>query len=496
MKRCVELGFILLLLFLACNVSAQDTLKEAKTLLNQGKFKESEKLLKPYYDVHASHLNTAWLYGQAVYGAKHVGRFKSVYKKAINLFPDNLYLQLDYSFKLIDIGELNSAYEILNAFYQSDSTSVKVNMALAKLTYWQGDYALALTFVNRVLKSVVTEEAQELKTRIINAKSPWLQAEYGRLFDDQPLTMSSYFIKHGKFVNKRWTVGVEAGATTFLQANNQANFATLTNQLHFSEWGLQANINLGGIQFLDSSYDFTAGLQISKTLGRHATLTAQLARIPYFTTLSSLQETILYHQSALTLDLGRQTGFFGQLSGSRNRFLIDDNYITNLSGWMFAPPMNISRLQLRVGYAYGYSTSEYNRYEAKDSIVYIGNGYEIEGVYSPYFTPSKQTTHAGLASLHINVTSTIKIGFNGSFSFYGKTYNPYLFPATGINNTFVDQGFHKTNFYPNEWSAYVLGSFKDDRILLKLSYKTLQNNFYKSEQINLTAKFILWELNE
>mgnify|MGYP001395813102 CR=1 FL=1 len=142
--RIIYFCLIIVICFFQTLKASNDTLSIAKDYIQQGKYRNAEKLLAVYENSHPDDLNGVWLHGQTAYWNGHIKTFKSIYERAIMRFPSNYYLKLDYAIKLVEIGDMKRAFPFVAEYYKYDKTSPDLKLLFAKTEYWSEDYESAL----------------------------------------------------------------------------------------------------------------------------------------------------------------------------------------------------------------------------------------------------------------------------------------------------------------------------------------------------------------
>lgn len=495
--------FAILFLLIYSNIYAantEDSLNNAKSFIVSGKYKKAEKLLSALHTSHPDDLNILWLYAQSAYWAKHYKIFNAAYTEAMKKFPDNYYLKLDYGLKLVENGDIEKALPLLEIYKRYDSGNTDLKLAFAKIQYWQGNYDEALQTLSYIpLDNEKSSEALQLKYEILTAKSPWAKLNCTYLSDDQPLQAISPKLEVGRFFNSNFSPYVSIATPAFMlpTASKFANSISIGNKFNFFKSGVAVNVNGGFIQMPDKTNSWTGNVELSKTTFKYLQLQAQATYQPYLITLSSIDTAVVPYQYSVGVGWNNQNAWNGKVIGNINQFSSDKNYVYAIGGWVFAPPLKFSAFKLRLGYAYGYSSSKENRFAAKSSLQEILANYDpentsIKGIYNPYFTPTNQSVHSGIFNISYNPRKKLAIGANANLCFIGTTHNPYLFLDKNTQGeTYIDRGYSTVNFYPKEISAFVFFQLTN-KLSVKADYTFLQNNFYTSHTAGLTLKASFW----
>ena len=477
-------------------IITNDTLEYAHYLVNTWQYKKAAKVLATLHHSHQDDFGIQWLYAETAYETKHHKTFYDEFNEAMDKYPSNYFLKMDYATKLVENGDIDKAMPLLKKFEAFDSTNSDLKLAYARIQYWQGDYNAALkTLNNKKVENEKQNETRQLKNEIELAKSPWIKINCNYQSDDQPLKSITPLIEAGTFIHPLLSPYINVAAPLFYQSSSSSKSAeliTIGDKMNFGKAGLLINLNGGFVQLPGSTSSWTGNIEITKTSFKYLKISAQASHQPYLTTLSSLGTEVMPYHYSVTAGWSNRNSWNGKLIGSMDMYNADDNYITNYSGWIFAPPLKLSAFQFRIGYAYGYSTAKENRLTSKatltdDILNFNPDNSGITGIYNPYFTPYKQSVHSALLNIEYNPNKHFSIGLNANIGFMGTTENPYLYLDKKSDNTlFVNRDYEKVNFYPDEISVFVLYHLTN-KTSLKANYTFLRNNFYTSN----TAGIIL-----
>jgi len=485
----------LILIFLSIQLQALgdgDSLSTATTLIATKKYHKAEKLLKVLHNGNPYDLNTAWLYGQVAWWSKHLPAFKRIYSEAVQRFPENMYLKLDYALKLLENGDIDEADNLLDIYSAYDPTAADVLLAKAKIQFWQGNYDSALRILDsKSLGQEKTIEANRLRQDIYSSKSVWLEFSSFFRSDDQPLQSLSSAVSTGMYFHKLVKPYLSVSIPVFFRDSiTQAiQSFSIGNKFGWIKPKIEVNFNAGIAHLPDNSYPMTFDLEVSKTTFRHLLLFGQVARLPYLITKASIETRVIPYHYFVSAGWDRSGSWNGKLSAGILHFSEDNNSVYSLTGWIFTPPIKFSSLRFSIGYAYGFGTSDECRYSNVNSLNYIESHWTapIEGIYDPYFTPVSQNAHSALLRITYDPGKAIKAGFNANVGFWGSTQVPYLFLDNNQGESFINHGYVTTDFQPDEISAFVLYKLSD-KITFKAEYAFLRNTFYTSHTAGITIK--------
>lgn len=488
---------VFILILFACKAYAQsvsDSLNQAKVLINQGKFKQAKILLLNLHQTYSKNLDILWLYGQTAYWAHSYNEFYNAYELAIKQNPENYYLLLDYALKLTENGDINKAFPLLLMYKKFDSKSADLNLSLAKIYYWQGNFDKALlTLSHPIFETEKVGDAKNIREEILLAKALWIKLGGNFLSDDQPLQVFTPKFEIGKHFNAFNYLYATVTMPTFLNTPNLsvAQVFTIGNKIYFHKPSINININVGVANLPSATKTPIGSFELTKTSFKHLQLSVLAAKQPYLTTISSIGTAVLPTSYTVSAAWNNQKTFNGKLIYALDNYTADNNKINNVLGWVFAPTLKAKGLSVRLGYAFSYSNADINRYAPVNSYAQIIANFSetnkfINGIYNPYFTPTHQTIHSALVNIGLKPNSNISLGANANIGFFGSTQNPYFYlDKNSSDEIVVYKGYSEVDFFPMELSGFLMYSF-NKKINLKLDYAYLKNNFYTSNNAGLT----------
>ena len=476
-----------------------DTLEMVRRLRNQGKSRSAFSLMKSYYPDHPDDFNTNWLYAQSAYYAHHIKKSKALYDRAITLSPQNLYLQLDYAKKLVNITEYEKAKKLLTKYLAYDSTNSQAITSLARISFWQGDYSKALSELYKIQPAEIqNKEVMAFIQDIQIAKSPWISLKEGYLTDDQPLQSFTSQLEGGIYLHPLSSLHFSMRVPVFITGDktSQAFWFQGGNRSVLGKAKMDIEADLGLLKFpVKNSIDWTGNLEIDKIFLRHMVISVQAGRIPYFYTLSSIDTMVIDNHGSFKLGWNDLKSWNGEASFDIHQYPVDNNYLFGFSAWVFAPPVKFSFFELRFGYGFNYSTTQKNHFVPEKSLVEILKNYDpsaqINGIYNPYFTPKDQSIHSILAGISISPGKIVNFTINGNFGIYSTAQIPYFFLDNNAQSTLeIMNDFVKKRYIPVQLNAVAsIPASKTVRIKVEYSYnKTYYFNSHYAG-IGMTINF-------
>ena len=492
MKKIV---FILLWL-VSGSFYAQDILEQAKSLNSEGKFNSSIKLLKTHFATHKD-VNSFWLYGQTLHLAKKYRSAQEVYSEAVQKFPNNTYLKLDYATKLAEAQRFKKAIEILKPF-----ASVKGNeqffatKELARIYLWQGKYDLAKETIDKALAINFSDnDALKIAEEITIIQKNWAGLDISNFSDDQPQKRFSPKAEVGFYINDMLSVGISADAISYNADNITSSKIGGSAFANFNLHPITATSKIAlGLDKLPSGESaINASFLFSKRLTKCLNVEVSTSYKPYLLTNVSLQEKLMKTQYGAALVLNHPLGFNGRLLYDVNNFPSDKNGYITKGGWLLSPQLKVSIFELSAGYGYNYSNATESNFVSKESLNTILSswtpGLEINGYYNPFFTPINQTIHSVIGVLGINLTKDIKFGTTISYGFKSETDNPYLFLDNKNSETVIATKYESMKFSPLNVDLNLGYKVLKD-LSLNVYYKYQKANFYKSNLIGVKINYL------
>ncbi len=474
----------------------QDILEQAKTKNKEAKYGEAVKLLKPYFETHKD-VNSFWLYGQSLHLAKKYRSAQKVYAEAVNKFPNNTYLKLDYAKKLAETQNFKKAIEILEPFAsQKGGAQFFATKELARIYLWQGKYDLAKETIDKALAiNFNDKDALKIAKEIEMAQKNWVALDLYHFSDDQPQKRLSPKAEVGFYINDMLSVGVKADAISY-NANNIT--ASKIGGRAFANVNLypitaKSKVELGLDKLPSGESAVNASFLFSKRLTKCLNLEVSTSYKPYLLTNVSLQNKFMTMQYGGALVLNHPLGFSGRLLYNVNVFPKEDNSYITKGGWLLSPKLKVSLFELSLGYGYNYSNAVKSNFVSEKPLSNVLSnwtpGLVINGYYNPFFTPINQTIHSVIGVLGINVTKAIKLGTTVSYGFKSTTDNPYLFLSNNNNETIIATDYVNMKFSPIIVNLSLAYQASTD-LSINAYYKYQKANFYKSNLVGLKINYL------
>jgi hypothetical protein len=274
---------------------------------------------------------------------------------------------------------------------------------------------------------------------------------------------------------------------------NIHNWLRIGNRVDIPTVGFRADLNIGYYirPLAQQANVLTAKIALQQRLAPHWSVAAQWEQQPYLFTLRSLDTAVSESRYAFAVVLDNPNSWNGKASIEIAQYG-DANTLPTVYGWAFAPPLRVSKLALRVGYAYSNSRANRDQYTSKRSLSNIIANYatntNLDGIYQPYFTPNDQQIHAALVSATYQPNDKWTLYASANYGFANRN-EPYFAlgkdAATGA--TILNKNFTNTNFKATEW-VFSASWQLSRQSLLALQYAYQDNGFYKRQSATLGLK--------
>jgi tetratricopeptide (TPR) repeat protein len=473
------------------NPGITDTVSLARSLAYEKKFDEANNLLT-LYTSHHTDVNAFRLQAQVLFWMKKFDEATVVYEKTLNLFPDVAAVKLDYGSMMYQLNKFSKARQLLKEYLIFDSTHQATNKMLAYIDLWTGHIAAAKK------KAALLErrhpgnaDADYILQQIADYTAPYIKLQGAAYTDDQPLQRQSFEPEAGVYRSWLFAPFIKASLynfdadqmykTSWIEAGNKISLASSKTDLAFSAGYFQAS-NYNG----EMSWKAKLVQKISPSFS----LDAVTQKKPYQYTLASIMNPFMYQVAELGLNFDRKSRWLGR-AAYQNQSFGDSNSVFTVYAWLLAPLLHKDNFSLKAGYAFSYADAEANTFKPKQTtaIPPIQNT-PINGVYAPYFTPSKQTVHSLLASLEITFSKRISFSSNLNVGVYANAYQPsYFVDRNGLGPYFINKRYDNYSYTPVTFSAELKTNLSQSFIINTVyNYNSLI--FFKSHFINLQIKYL------
>ncbi|MCK9220325.1 MAG: tetratricopeptide repeat protein [Bacteroidales bacterium] len=497
--KLILFGFFIISTSPVFPVGNTDSLTISRNLLQQGKFHGAYKIIKSYSKDHPDDFNSTWLYAYTSYFVRHFHKSDQLYQKAMKADPDNYYLKLDYARMLVNVGSYNKARPILQSYLSYDSLDGVALVTRARLNYDEADYKNALIDLNKIpSKSNEFQYVGLVKQEINIARAPWILTRVGYSTDDQPLQGFYPEIRAGWSLHPLATMDLSLQVPVFLWDSSSSTgfWGQAGNTMFFAKPRIVFSVHLGILKFPKEKFiTWTGDFALQKSFLRNIEMAFKAERSPYFSTISSIDSCVIENHFSFTLGLTDINSWHGKMNVEIRNYPIDQNNIFSLNGWVLAPPVKFSVIELRFGLGYNYSTSQKNNFVAKKGLPEILSDYnpatQIEGIYNPYFTPNDQSVGSFIAAFAIHLTKNINFDVNMNLGIISFAMIPYLYlDRNSSGDLYIARDFVGENYFPAEMTAS-LGFKLTPTIRLQADYNFSNTYYFIRHNIGLGLKLNL-----
>lgn len=401
----------------------------------------------------------------------------------------------DFAYGLLAEGKLIRAKKELQLVALENPENVEALLALAWVEHWLGFEKNAEQHAQQVLNlQVENKEAIYLLEEINAYRRPLLYLSEEFQSDDQPMDRWNTAAGLSWYRSNLLNLKLEINQLSF-QHDSSNSALQVQFQNTFFEAYSRINITGGVGLYSAQENELLWRLQAGRKLSELFYLQASLIKMPYFSTLSSVQlpfaTLILKKEIALTLN--RNDKWLGKAVLESNQFAKDEAVNTQFA-WLLAPIIHTKKLKLGVGYAFSHSHS--------DSLTFIPKVNQggqfipnpdggLVGVYNPYFSPKNQSVHWALISLEIPLKELVKWKTRFSYGAFAKADNPYLYEdLDSSGELFINFGYTDERYYPLEFeSALTFSIGKSLELQAGYFYQSLF--FYKAQGGRIELKYRL-----
>lgn len=443
----------------AQNTESADTLELSRSLMNDKKFVEADKILSSY-NLHHTDVNTLRLHAQLLYWMKDFNRSSKVFEQTLSYFEFIPEVKLDYGRFLFEMKKYNASRKLLTEFLVTDSLHAEANIILAYMALWNGRLQEAEKRATLIAKQYPSnKEAADIFYLIKQYTTPYMSAGVNFESDDQPRTGNSIEIQGGVYRSWLFSPVISAQFSQFkaMDTSYQTGWWQVTNKMN-PVTGLTITLGAGIFEHPNKNVEFTGKALLSQKLGKFFSIDAGYDKRPYLYSLASLRKPVIEKFSALSLNFNSHDKWLGKAAIETQSF-DDNNRIFTSYAWCLVPLINTHVFYLKGGYAFSFANAEKNNFMSARPLVEVVNYTSIngavQGIYDPYFTPQNQFIHSLLASVKILFTKHIQFSSRTGIGVSAKVDNPGLVLEKNPGNQLAINKYYyyKTNYTPVEWAS-------------------------------------------
>jgi uncharacterized protein (TIGR02996 family) len=429
----------------APQAETQDTLAQAQRLRDAGNFAGAVELLRVQIAQNPGNGEAARLLAQTLYWLKDIPGARAAYETALVRHPEDTTLRLQYARMLAETGEHARARGLLAPLLGISATRAEAETLMGMLAYWEGDLSGARNlFIGALQANPNQEEARRQLREILASTAPWFRVSSGGWHDNQPLNRLALGVEAGWFATPLTQLTVRAQPTRYwtdgLTDTIGAAEVVLANYAPAAR--LETELAAGAVRRSQGGdpWDWTGRAALGLRLPKHVTLRIRFERTPYFYTTSSLTTPVMVDTMAALLHFGDVRGWLGEAAYDHQRYP-DHNTIQTAYGWLLAPLVHRTPVEIQAGYAFADSNADSSRFVLAQPIqpfLPTDPRFNLAGVYSPYFTPIHQVTHSALAAFTLRPARKATFRVDGSYAVRATDDAPFFAVSGGqsLLNTF------------------------------------------------------------
>lgn len=438
----------------AQTAAPSNAVTEASMLRNRGAFAEAIRLLREHLQRYPDDGDAARLLAQTLYWLKDFSGARAQYERAMVQHPEDTALRLDYARMLVETRDDARAMEILSQLQSIETTHARAETLLGTMAYWRGDFTAAARHFEAALRSDPSqEEARRQLKEILSISAPWLRltADGGR--DDQPLTRASARLEAGGFLTPLVKLsghiepmqfrGADTVTLNILQAEGLVSGFSPAAHLELEVAGGVSARSTG-----DASSELTGRVVARFRLPKRLFVGGRVERAPYLHTIASLSNPIMTETVSGSAGIDEVRGWLGETALQRQQYP-DGNAVTTGYAWLLAPIVKQGATLARLGYAFTSQDSKASRFSAVNPGQSTPGGFNTDGRYDPYYTPSNIVSHSAIFAFSQNLTTLTSFQFGGSYAIHATQDAPSFVIAAPPPR--LERRFTRTTFTP--WDA-------------------------------------------
>jgi len=415
----------------APQAGSADPVAQAQRFRDTGNFAAAADLLRNQLAQKPDNGEIARLLAQTLYWLKDIPAARAVYEKALVQHPEDTTLRLQYGRMLAETGERERARELLKPLLSVSATKAEAETLLGELSYWDGDLSTARRqFETALLADPKQEEAKSKLAEIVAGTAPWIRVSSVGWHDNQPLDRLVLGLESGWFVTPLTKLTASAQPTEYwTDSSHGVAVAEVALSNYKPAARLETELALGAVRHVVgvSSWDWTGRGRVGFRLPKHLTVSARLERAPYFATRASLDTSVMVQTMAGVLHWSDDArGWLGEAAYQRQRYP-DNNAIRTSYGWLLAPLIHRTGVEVQAGYSLAASNADALRYV----LAQPNQTFNLVGEYAPYYTPSHLVTHSALAGFTLGNAKRSQFRFDASYGFRSTDDAPFFSVSGG-----------------------------------------------------------------
>jgi tetratricopeptide (TPR) repeat protein len=480
------------------NLYSQDTLSQVHAFRNTNELEEALTLLLPYSQNHPNDWKSQELLAETYYWLGENDKAIIIYKREIQKNPSLRHLNLGLTKALINMGKLREAKGTLSNFISVWPDHDEALSLMGTLYYWEGNYRASKRYLHSSLQINPSNlDALDLLQTIIKLTSKNVGLGYHYSSDDQPLKKQVFTAFYNQIISGLFSPNFSIDYSEYRFSNKKISAPNIyiSNSSEIKSAGVQLNLGAGVYANQNDRKNLLGHISIGKNIGKNLAFNLQYASKIYKHTLESIDSDLGYKEKGVKSIITFPQFLLAELSYTNASFN-DENEINTAYSWILFTPLNINRFSASFGYSYHYTDAKNNNFSSTKSLETIIIEFEllqqIEGIYSPYYTPEKMSSHSLIIQLNWNMAKGIRLDGKFNYGFSAKAENPYLFLDQNGSDLFINKAFYNQEFTPLEININALIKIKE-KISLTLGFEHFKSLFYTENSFHSALHFNFYE---
>lgn len=485
--------FFFILIFGKClNAQRIDTLELARQQANRGDFISAIQLLEGA--LQKQDVNTCRLIAQVLYWNKEFDRAKLILQNAIQIFPNEYVLFLDYGRLLYNTGSIRLAEKYLYRYSQYEPLDAETILMRSYIAFWQGDYKKSSDLLAVLLKRYPeNSEALLLQEKLFVQRALNLQFLPQYQSDDQPLVSKAINIEAGIYRNRLLSPRLLVQTRRFLSEGviYPVNRIEAGNTFQNNSAGFR--LTLFGGAFLnakETAPKFVGKVAIDQKFHRDWTASIISERIPYQNTLSAALLPFMFTNHTASLDWKKQDRWIGKASWNMQAF-DDANQVYSIYGWLGVPMIFRPNFRLHTGYSFSWQHARENKagYRLTTSLADVyNNGLKVPTIYESYFTPTNMTLHSGFTTFEWSANQIFSFTGRIAYALQAQADVPFFYVDRRGASYLLLRDYFQHKFHPFEVNAALkIRPKKYSELSAAYQYQSIL--FYNVETVQIHLKY-------
>ncbi len=490
------------IIFCSSIVSGQeksDTLALARNLIEESNFVHSVELLENYLMNHPDNIHALQLLSYTFFRKKDLKKAEYYYNKVYDLYPNQPQIIRDFAYFLYSTEQYDKSQELYKQYLQFDPGNPEALLKLAYIQYDAEQYSPALSLYQEVKALYPSNaEATQMIRHINELRAITARMIMSYLDDDQPLQLLRPTIELSTYRSRLLhpVIGVKSFVDT-QDGFSSFHHVTLGNHFIFNKLNLKLDIKGGLYSHSTQNHDLLSmDINLSKGLTSGLQLNGNFKRDYDLHTLQAFTDPAEFEEYKIGFKLDKGDSWLAEASyGSRT--YSDDNRIKNIYGWFLSPSLKLKFANFRLGYGYSYSDAKTNNFTNKVDIDIIKeeyeDGYQIEGTYDTYFTPTNQMEHSIISLIALSISKNLFLNFNTVIKPGSTADIPYLYLDDNAGDLFMATGFFEettTNYDLSGRLDYQAGP----KHWLSLEYARNKTFYYTANRYTFSWSVLLYNV--